>query len=778
MKISYKWLQSYFDKPLPKPEELAELLTAHSFEVEEIIEQGKGLEGVVVGEILETKKHPDADKLNVAQVDVGEKKPRQIVFGQMAEIKVGDKTSVALAPTVLPGNKEIKRAKLRGVLSEGMLCLDQELGLVKTGASITFFPKKVKNGTLSTQALGLEDTIFEIDVSPNRSHDCLGHLGVAKEVGTILKLKVESVKLKSKVKNQKSGKKVYLEIKDKNLCNRSIKRVIENIEVKESPDWLKARLISIGQKPINNIVDITNYVMFDLGQPVHTFDFDKVAELGGRTAKSKRWNDRQAHIVIKTANEGEKITTLDGKEYKLDKEVLVISDGKKALDIAGIMGGVESAITEETKNLILSASNFDQISVRKTSRRLGIRTDASSRFEQGLSPELAEKAMDRMTDLILEIASTKKTKVGGKTDVYFDKQKPAKIRLFRGDVEKLLGIEISGKEILEILARLGFQIKQEKKGESFLVVAPLERLDIENKGDLIEEVARIYGYNNIPLVLPTSLIIPPEVNENYFYCDIIRNILIGTGFSEVYNYSFANKGDVEVANPIAKDKKFLRKSLVDGLHTNLKENLKYFDEVKIFEIGKVFFETEEITFLAGVLVNKKNKDKNILFYEAKGVIETLLNKTGITDFYFNEGSGGGVASIMVGNTEVGTIHCEYLVSGWEINLEVLIRIIEEEVEYRPISKYPAVKRDLAIFVPAKTKVIDVLDVIENSAGGLLVDTDLFDIYNTEDKKSFAFHLIFQSHDKTFSESEINEIMGKVIKRLESKSDWEVRKQGK
>jgi phenylalanyl-tRNA synthetase beta chain len=254
--------------------------------------------------------------------------------------------------------------------------------------------------------------------------------------------------------------------------------------------------------------------------------------------------------------------------------------------------------------------------------------------------------------------------------------------------------------------------------------------------------------------------------------------LIGTGFSEVYNYSFANKGDVEVANPIAKDKKFLRKSLVDGLHTNLKENLKYFDEVKIFEIGKVFFETEEITFLAGVLVNKKNKDKNILFYEAKGVIETLLNKTGITDFYFNEGSGGGVASIMVGNTEVGTIHCEYLVSGWEINLEVLIRIIEEEVEYRPISKYPAVKRDLAIFVPAKTKVIDVLDVIENSAGGLLVDTDLFDIYNTEDKKSFAFHLIFQSHDKTFSESEINEIMGKVIKRLESKSDWEVRKQGK
>ncbi|MCK5722103.1 MAG: phenylalanine--tRNA ligase subunit beta, partial [Gammaproteobacteria bacterium] len=327
MKISYNWLKEYVDINVT-PEKLAELLTMHSFEVENIIYQGEGLDGVVVGEVLEIKKHPNADKLSISKVDVGEKEPRQIIFGQMAKMEVGLKVPVALAPTVLPGNKKIEKSKLRGELSEGMLCLDQELGLLKEGVSITFFDKDIKNGIPIKKALGLDDVIFEIDILPNRAHDCLSHLGVAREVAAILKLEIGNWKLE--IGNCPN---LDIEIKDNNLCKRYSVAVVKNVEIKNSPAWLKSKLESCGVRSINNIVDITNFVMLSHGQPMHAFDADK---LNGK-------------IIVRCAKKGEKILALDDETYKLNESDLVIADEKNPIAIAGVMGGLITAVDENTK---------------------------------------------------------------------------------------------------------------------------------------------------------------------------------------------------------------------------------------------------------------------------------------------------------------------------------------------------------------------------------------------------------------------------------------------
>ncbi|MBI4692254.1 MAG: C40 family peptidase [Candidatus Terrybacteria bacterium] len=783
MKISYNWLQLYFKKKLPMPEKVAEILEMHSFEVEGIEKKGK-------------------------------------------------------------------------------------------------------------------DFVFDISVLPNRAHDCLSHLGIAKEIGVITGLKIRNPKSEIRNKFKIKNSKLKIEIQEPELCKRYIGRIIEGVKVGPSPKWLKEKLEAIGQKTINNIVDAANFAMFEIGQPLHAFDLDKIegAKIKNQNAKCK--------IIVRKAKKGEKITTLDNQEIDLDENILVIADKKSSLAIAGIKGGKKAEIDKNTRNIILEAANFEQTNIRLMSRKIGLRTDSSLRFENEITPELAEGAMERVTEIILQSA---KGKAGANIDFYPKKPNSYKIGLHPKDVSKLLGIEISEKGVVDILSRLGFKIKEInpiknvlklaksligkpykygasvtfdapesfdcssfvsyvfahsgiqiprmsidqyffgkpvdmkdikpgdvifsnskngkihyeskdfmkglkvkdgvdhcgiylgsgkiihatrkkgkimiedlKKSEQFkhivgvrrmsgekddllLVEVPPERLDVRIKEDLIEEAARIYDYEKIPAKLPEETIIPPRRNDNVFYAEMIRNILAGDGFSEVYNYSFGEKGDIELANPLAKDKKFLRTNLMDGLNANIRNNTPHFKNIKIFEIGKIFYNDVETASLAGAI-------SSVDFFAVKGVIETLLEKLGISDYYFADAKDK-VADIRVGNTSIGVIDH----NAFEINFEMLVKLAEEEAEYRPISKFPAVKRDIALFVPFEVKIDEVQDVIENTAGELLADTDLFDIFENSERKSLAFHLIFQSRNKTLEEKEINRLMDKIFKALEANPEWEVRK---
>ncbi len=616
-----------------------------------------------------------------------------------------------------------------------------------------------------------DDVLLDIDILPDRTHDCFSHLGVAKEISALFNLPLKPFpEPKLKILKEKAEKYLKLKVLEPELCKRYMAAIMLNIKVGPSPLWLEKRLVAVGQKPINNIVDAANYVMFEMGQPLHAFDMNKISP---------------AKIIVRRAKRGEKIITLDDKKFELDENILVIADNYEPLAIAGIKGGKKAEIDKKTKDIIIEAANFDFANVRSTSKKLGLVTGASVGFENGISPALAEKAMERMINLIYEVAGGEL--VAEKIDFYPAPVPAPKIILSQADVSKLLGVVIPEKDILSILNRLGFKIKKTKK--ELAVIGPIERLDIRGKEDIIEEIIRIYGYEKIPTKIPEGFLAPAARNDNFFYSNIIRDILVAAGFSEIYNYSFSPAGEVEIENPIAIDKKYLRANLLDGLKDNAERNLKYFDEIRIFETGKIFTRplkglVEEKNSLAGLISSKNQKTKMGEFLEIKGTLEMLFSKLGISDFWFDDLPENKniradrplkLAEIKIGNDSIGFIDK----NAFEIDLEKLVRLANEEIEYRPVSKYPAVIRDIAVLVSLKTRVMEVLDIIENTAGKLLIDTDLFDIYEGEEleggRKNLAFHLIFQSPEKTLSDKEINSLMDKIIRALEENSSWRVRK---
>ncbi len=619
-----------------------------------------------------------------------------------------------------------------------------------------------------------KDVVLDIDVPPNRAHDCLCHLGIAKEISTLFNLKLKpAAKNKLNILKGKTQNYLKLEIKEPQLCRRYIAAVMLNVKVGPSPLWMQERLMAAGQKPINSVVDAANYVMLEMGQPLHAFDMDK---MGAKPT-----------IIVRLAEKGESITTLDDKDFELDETMLVIADGPPAggpLAIAGIKGGKKAEIDKTTKNIILEAANFEPVNIRLTSQKLGLRTGASAGFENEISPNIAVSAMERLMSLIQ--ATSGGAVVSEKIDFYPQKVIPPRVSFNQDDISRLLGIEIPEKEIISILNRLGFNPKKTKK--IITINSPVERLDLNLKEDVAEEIARIYGYENIPARIPEGLLAPSPQNDNYFYENVIRDLFARAGFSEVYNYSFSPSGQVRIENPVSEDKKFLRESLLDSLKNNASQNLKYFDSVKIFEIGKIFRKSEgavkEKNSLAGLIGCKPSKKNGGEFFELKGALEMIFSELGITDHWFDDSPEAaevksdhflGLAEIKIGERGIGFID----LNAFELDLDELIKLTTEEIEYRPISRYPAVTRDVAILVSLKTKVIEVLDVIENTAGSLLIDTDLFDIYEGgelgENRKSFAFRLVFQSKERTLSDKEINALMEKIIKALDSVTDWEVRK---
>jgi phenylalanyl-tRNA synthetase beta chain len=788
MKISYKWLKDFVETD-KSPEDLAKALTLHSFEVEGIEELGAGLDNVVVGEVVWRDKHPDADKLSVTKVKVSETETLDIVCGA-PNVEVGQKVAVALVGAELPNGMKIEERKVRGALSCGMICAEDELGLGKDHAGIMVLDADLKVGTPLREALGLDDSILDIDVLPNRAHDCLCHMGVAREVAAITGKKIKELESDS-LKGKDQNEFLSVEIREKELCRRYSAAVVRGVTVKESPDFIKSRLASVDLRPINNIVDITNYVMFAYGQPMHAFDAAKVK--GG--------------IIVRLAKQGEKILALDDKEYELTENDLVIADEEKPIAVAGVIGGKDASVTAETKDIIFESANFFGTNIRKTAQRLKIMTDSSHRFEREIDPNLTMPCLGEAVRLTKENAGGEIA--GGIIDVYSQPRSSKVIEFAYDRIENLLGIKIPLEDTLAALRSLGMEAVSENG--SIKVTIPTFRVDIEKVNDIIEEVARIYGYDKIPAQLPTVAMAQVRQSLMWQLEREAKEVCRGLGLSEVYNYSLIGQKDfedfnlslsesMELKNYLNEDQKFFRTSLMPRLIKNVKENLKYRDEVRLFEFGRVAFKAEgalpiEKKYLSGV-ISSKNIEKEKLFFVGKGIIEAFFESQGINGIKFEAVEGnasfwhkGRAARIMAGDKllgNLGEIHPAVLeklevgmrVFGFELYLEELLSVRKKEGEFKGVNKLPTSEFDLAVIVDKNIEWQKIRDSVSNLNEENIIKMSPFDVYEGEnigaDKKSVAFRVVCQAKDRTLGDEEIKGIMERIVAVLE-KIGGEIRK---
>ncbi|MCX6813836.1 MAG: phenylalanine--tRNA ligase subunit beta [Candidatus Azambacteria bacterium] len=654
-----------------------------------------------------------------------------------------------------------------------------------------------ESGVLSSPRGG--DAILDVDILPNRAHDSLSHYGLAKEIAALTKKSLKELKTEfledSKIK---SSDFILVNVADKTLCPRYIAKVLPDVKVSPSPKWLQDELAKFNIKSHNNIVDILNYVMLEIGQPMHAFDYDKLE--GGK-------------IIVRKAKKGEKINTLDGGKYDLDENILVIADAKKPVAIAGIKGGLETGVSEKTKTIVIESANFEQSGIRKTNRTLGLNTDAAIRFSYGIDPNLAEFGLNRVCALIQEIISEVKI-TGDNVDIYPKKFLSRTIKLNLEYLNSLIGENIKPEFVKKTLELLGAKVKIAGKN-LFLVAVPTIRLDLEIEEDLIEEVARLYGYMNLKSKMPMAAIAIPKGNDFNFLINKTRNILMGIGFSEVYNYSFfgnrdINGGDkkelIEIQNPISEDFRYLRSELVFNLLKNVKSNFRFFERVKFFEIGKIFSAKggsasggktpEEKLNLAGIYAVKNGKEimAGKRFFEMKGDLDILFENLGISDCWYDpiipnkRWHPNRVAHIKHNKDSlgiIGEINPALLavldISGrvvmFNLDFEKLTKIAEEEREFSPISKYPAVIRDIAILVDRETRVSEVLNMIYGVGSKLVEDVDLFDYYEGEElpegKKNLAFHIVYQGN-RTLLDKEVYREEKKIKDALVKELNAEIR----
>ncbi|MFH1657546.1 MAG: phenylalanine--tRNA ligase subunit beta [bacterium] len=627
------------------------------------------------------------------------------------------------------------------------------------------------------------DWLLNIDVLSNRGPDCFSHIGMARECSTFLGIKLE---VKNKIKEDKSLlTKDLVSVKMDEPCLRYTARAIVDVNVGPSPKWLQERLITCGQRPINNIVDAANYVMLETGQPLHAFDLAKIS----------------SRLIVRKAKENEEIISLDNDKYVLDENVLVIADEEGPLAIAGIKGGVKAEITSASQNIVLESANFDYQKIRITSHKIKLKTDASWRFEHNLDPNLTEFAIDRLAGLIQEIGQGKIAK--GLIDFYPKKTWPQRVKLDLNYTQRLLGVNIPKKTIIKILRSLDFRIIKEKKTE-LLIEIPTFRRDISIPEDLIEEIGRLYGYENIKDVFPSAALIPPQKNIDLFWENNIKDILKEIGLTEIYNYSFISPGQAdifkfsnlaEIENPVSLEQKYLRPSLVPNLLENIRKNLDYFNEIQIFELGKIFKDSSglnEEKSLAGVFAKKNSQNH---FYSLKVIADSLLSKLGINNVVYKEcqedilhskrctemrvngkkiGILGEISAKLLDNLKI-----KEKVAVFEFDFAKLKEAATEELSYTPICRFPSVVRDVAVLVPRETRIAEVMNKIDNTGGQLVFDVDIFDIYEGDEisggKKNLAFHIIYQAEDRTLTGKEVDEIQNKIIAALEEEPDWEVRK---
>ena len=797
MNVTLNWLKAYIDFEF-SPRELADRLTMLGVEVESIKQLGAELEGVIVGSVTSIRPHPNADKLVLCQVDTGGTEALQIVCGA-PNVREGMLAPVATIGATLPVGLTIKRAKLRGETSQGMLCSEKELGLSEDAAGLMELPTETPLGTPLSEALGLDDVVFELEITPNRP-DCLSLVGIAREIRaeTGNPLKLPTVDLKESSINVRDLTSVTIDAPD--LCPRYAARIIQDVKVAESPAWLQQRLESVGIGVINNIVDVTNFVLMEYGQPLHAFDYHKLTE---------------NRIVVRRATDSEQITTLDEIERELTPDMLVIADAEKPVALAGIMGGYDSEITETTCDVLLESAYFNPSSVRATAKLLGISTEASYRFERGADPGIALTALDRAAQLIAELAGG--TICEGTVDVYPGQQPLTEIQLRPERVNFVLGTTLEAAEMAQILHRLGFDVDTTE--EAYQVAVPTFRSDVTREIDLIEEIARVHGYDNIPTTLPKGDIPVPALNLKTEVGRRVKHFLLSAGMMEAVNYSFCDpncfdrirlttddplRNTLKLRNPLSPEMSVLRTTLTPGLLENAQHNRNHqIDTIALFEIGSVFVhdgEEKEPQRVTGVLAGQigegvySDPHRAPDFFDIKGLVEGMLEVCGVVDWTLQKTDvptfhPGRNAEVQLGDRRLGVfgeVHPEVLENYdlpykaylFEFDLEGLADATTFAKRFEPISIYPKVARDLAIVVDKEILSDMPTELIYTTGGDSIDSVRLFDVYEGEQvpegKKSLAYTITYHSATETLTDKAVNALHDKVVKRLNRELGAELR----
>ena len=799
MRISYNWLKDFL-KIDKSPEELSEILTNIGLEVEsleEVEDIPGGLEGLVVAEVLSCEQHPNADRLRITTVNTGNGHPLQVVCGA-PNVAKGQKVILAgVGTTVFPLDGEpfkIKESKIRGELSEGMICAEDEIGLGKSHEGILVLPSDAEVGILAKEYFNLQsDSIFEIGLTPNRS-DAASHLGVARDIAAFLRkdFKMPDV---SVVGFEDSQNEIKVSIEDSTACPRYSSLTIKGITVKESPEWLRSRLLSIGVRPINNIVDITNYVLHELGQPLHAFDADQIA---GK------------QIIVKTLQDGTSFITLDEVDRKLSPNDLMICDAEKALCIAGVFGGLSSGIRESTTSVFLESAYFNAVSVRKTSKYHGLKTDASFRFERGTDPDITVFALQRATKLILELAGGEV--IGGVSDIYPNPVKPIGISVAYRNVQRLIGKDISKEEIKAIIESLKIRILGDD-GEVLELEVPPYRVDVTREVDIVEEVLRLYGYNNIEISqqIKASLNTSPKPDRELIE-NQISDLLIGNGFHEILNNSltkiaYADKPDeaVRIMNPLSSDLDIMRQSLLySGLEVIAYNQKRKVPDLKLFEFGKVYYKSPKGydenkrlgVFLTGGMNREQwnNINEKASFFDLKGIVDGILGRLNIKKFQtkdvimntFSYGltyTRGEQVFVNFGVIDkkilkMMDVHGEILYADFNWDM-ILKSITNNKIVYKEVSKFPSIRRDLAILVDENVSFSSLKAIAEKTERKILREVNVFDVYQgdklPEGKKSYALSFIFQDEEKTLTDKQIDLLIQKFILNFEKELNAEIRK---
>ncbi|MCP1190858.1 phenylalanine--tRNA ligase subunit beta [Priestia flexa] len=794
MFVSYRWLQEYVDLSGVKAEELADKVTKSGIEVEGVENLNKGVSGVVIGHVVEREQHPNADKLSRCQVDLGDETV-QIVCGA-PNVAQGQKVAVAKVGAVLPGNFKIKRAKLRGEESNGMICSLQELGIESKLVAkdyqegIFVFPSDAEVGADALEALNLHDEVLELGLTPNRS-DCLSMLGVAHEVAAILNREVKYPEVEFQETEEKASDYISVAVEAKEDNPLYVARMVKNVKIAPSPLWMQTRLMAAGIRPHNNVVDITNYILLEYGQPLHAFDYDR---LGSK------------EVVVRHAQEGEEIVTLDDQKRVLKENQLVITNGKDPIALAGVMGGANSEVQDDTVNVLIESAYFRGLSVRQTSKEHGLRSEASARFEKGIDPSRTRIAADRAAELMAAYA-------GGEIvsgTVEFDEMtiEPAVVSVTLERINHVLGTELEMAEVQEIMNRLQFESKVE--GDAIIVTVPTRRGDITIEEDIVEEVARMYGYDHLPTTLPVTVATPGRLSDYQLKRRKVRRFLEGAGLAQTTTYSLTSAekatqfalntaSTVRLAMPMSEDRSVLRQSLVPHLLEAVKHNnARQTDSIALYETGSVFLGTEEGQLpieeerVAGAITGLwhshswQGEKKAADFYVAKGVVEGLLSALGLDNHIEYKPTNqegmhpGRTAAVVLNGQEAGYVGQLHPVTQkqyglretyvFELNLKAIFAAKVEEVRYSAIPRFPSITRDIALVVDKEVLAGELQTAIYEAGGELLKEVTVFDLYDgermEEGKKSVAFSLRYLDPERTLTDEEVSAAHANVLKVVE------------
>lgn len=801
MNVTYNWLKEFVDFDL-SPEQLADVLTMLGLEVEGMEKTGSGMDDVVVAVVEEKQQHPNAEKLSLCRVNNGTE-VLDVVCGAQ-NFKAGDKVALAQIGACLPGDFKIKRSKIRGEESCGMLCSEKELGLAEESAGIMVLQPDLPLGQPVFDALGLKDTLFEIGLTPNRS-DCLSVVGIAREIAAKLGKKIRNIAPVFSEGQDKVNGIIGVTVEDAELCPRYAARYVSGCKIAPSPDWLVKRLSAIGLRSINNVVDVTNLVMMEMGQPLHAFDCDQLA--------GKR-------IVVRRANEGEPFGTLDGQQRTLVATDLVICDAERPVALAGIMGGANSEISDGTTNILLESAWFNPAAIRKTSKRLGLHTESSHRFERGVDIGGVIRALDRAASLIAELSGGSIAQ--GVVDVYPVAFEPGLITLRPERANQIVGVKLTKAEIIDILTRLECGVA-ELSNDSLQVTPPTYRVDIEREIDLVEEIARMNGFDKIPATMPTALVASDRPSPHQSLERTVRNILVAQGMNEIINFSFTapdaagklllpaddlRHTAIRLANPLVEEQSVMRTSLLPGLLETISRNISFRSiDLKLFEMRRIYLPglagemPSEPIFIVGAFTGLRERDgwnqvrEPVDFYDVKGVIENLLEQLNIAGVkweadvpepFYHPGKS---CSIRAGREVLGSmgeIHptvqenfgLDKPVYCFELDFEKLVQMSRQKRTVSAPSRFPDSSRDIAILAPDDLSADKIIDCVRGVKAREIENVEIFDLYRgagiPDGFRSIAVRVRYRSYERTLTDEEIGALHTKIIAALVNKLKVSIR----